>query len=356
MLDDKQALIKIDPDNVMGSISMFPDQCQEAWDQASKLKFPDEFKNVDNIIVCGMGGSSFTPKTIKELYFDKIKKPYEVVNGYDLPAYANQNSLIILSSYSGTTEEVLSCLKQAKDLNSKITVVTKGGDLEKYITDSGGVGFIFKASKNPSNQPRVGAGYTLFGHLGILYSLDLIDLDQIEVEEAIKYSKIVGDKMGSDVLTDQNPAKKLALTLKDTYPYLIAAEHFRGFVNGFANQINETAKMISDYRYIPELNHHLMEGLKNPSSLQENALFVLLRSDLYSKNISLRFDITKEVIEAQSIKTHQIFFEGDTKLKQVLEGFTLSGFTTMYMAALYGINPVKIPWVDHFKKKLQELK
>lgn len=356
MLDDILNIKKIDSDNVMESISLFSDQCQEAWDQSSKLQFPDEYKNVENIIVCGMGGSSFTPKTVKELYFDKITKPYEIINGYDLPAYANQNSLVILSSYSGTTEEVLSCLEQAKETKSKITVVTKGGDLEKYISDTDGVGFIFNAKNNPSNQPRVGVGYTIFGHLGILYSLGFIDLDSKEVEEAIEYSRIVGQKMSADINTDQNPAKQLAITLKDTHPFLIAAEHFRGYVNGFANQINETAKMISDYRYIPELNHHLMEGLKNPDNLKENAIFVFLKSNLYSKNISLRFDITKDVVEKQNIKTHQIEFEGDTKLKQVLEGLVLSGFTTMYMAALYGINPAKIPWVDHFKSKLKELK
>jgi hypothetical protein len=118
------------------------------------------------------------------------------------------------------------------------------------------------------------------------------------------------------------------------------------------NQINETAKMISDPRFISELNHHLLEGLQRPDTLHETGLFVFFESDLYSEPIKKRFGITKTVVEKQNVKTHSISLQGKTKLAQVLGAYALSGFTTFYMAMLYDTDPVAIPWVDFFKAEL----
>ena len=94
-------------------INFLPDQCQSAWQVSSNLKFPDSYSAVKNIVICAMGGSRFTPLTVKYLFPDKITLPYEIIDDYDLPAYVNENTLVILSSYSGATEEVLSCRDQA---------------------------------------------------------------------------------------------------------------------------------------------------------------------------------------------------------------------------------------------------
>ena len=132
----------------------------------------------------------------------------------------------------------------------------------------------------------------------------------------------------------------------------MTSEFLRGFGNGFANQINETAKMLSDPRFIPELNHHFMEGLKRPDTLHQNGIFVCILSELYSDVTKKRFKITKEVVEKQQVKTLEIPLTGPSKLAQVLEGYTLSGYTTFYMAMRYNTDPVAIPWVDYFKTQL----
>lgn len=322
----------LDPSNVLGSTAMFPDQCKQAWEESSNIEFGDDFKNIYNIVVCGMGGSRFTPKTIKELYKDRIKEPYEIIEDYTLPAYVDSDTLVILSSYSGTTEEVLSCREEAKKKGARIVAVSS--------KNMGVPGYYFTPTFNPCGQPRIGGGYLLMGHLGILKALGLIDVTDAEVTEAIDFARTVDH-------TDS-----LSKVLYDTHPFIITADFLKGFGNGFANQINETAKMISDYRYIPELNHHLMEGLKHPDTLHKNGLFLFFLSDLYSSSIQKRFAITEEVVKKQNISTHSIKLRGKTKLAQVLEGFTISGFTTYHLAMLYGTDPVAIPWVTYFKEQL----
>lgn len=325
----------LDSSNVLGSTAMFPDQCLQAWEESSKIVFGEAYKDIYNIVVCGMGGSRFTPKTIKELFKDRIKEPYEIVEDYTLPGYVDHDTLVILSSYSGTTEEVLACRQDAKKRGARITAVSS-----KPMTD--GPAYIFDPKFNPCGQPRIGGGYLLMGHLGILKALNMIDIADDEVKLAIDHARTI----------DKHKGEELANVLFDKHPFIITAEFLKGFGNGFANQINETAKMISDYRYIPELNHHLMEGLNHPNTLRTNGLFLFFLSELYSLSIKKRFAITEEVVKKQHVATHAVLLTGKTKLAQVLEAFMISGFTTFYLAMLYGTDPVAIPWVTYFKQEL----
>lgn len=351
-LDDIAGMKTKDPSGVLSSTGLFPDQCQQAWEESSKIVFPDAYKRVKNIVVCGMGGSRFTPKTIKELFRDRMSVPYEIVEDYTVPAYVNSDSLVILSSYSGSTEEVLSCAQDAAKRGAKLTGVVKGGKVGDLFKSKGVPAYFFDPKFNPCGQPRIGGGYLLFGHLGLLVALGFLTIDETEVRDAIAYAREVGKKYQPSVPPDQNEAKKVAVCLKDKHPFIITAEFLRGFGNAFANQINETSKLISDYRYIPELNHHLMEGLQYPETLHINGVFVFFKSPLYSAPIQKRFDITREVVKKQNIKTHALTLTGTTKLAQVLEAYTLSGYTTFYMAMLYDTDPVAIPWVDYFKAQL----
>jgi glucose/mannose-6-phosphate isomerase len=260
--------------------------------------------------------------------------------------------LVILSSFSGTTEEVISAGRDAMKKGAKLSAVVQGGPIGEMLKKEHIPAYIFNPVYNPCGQPRIGGGYLLLGHLGILRALKLIEISDEEVHEAIQHAREITTSMTVNVVAEKNPAKKLAQTLLDTHPFIITAEHMKGFGNGFANQINETAKMISDYRYISELNHHLMEGLKRPDALHEHGLFVFFMSDLYSAPIQKRFSITQEVVKKQQVKTHTIALLGKTPFAQLLEGFVLSGFTTFYMAMLYDNDPVAIPWVSYFKDQL----
>ncbi|KKU82871.1 MAG: Bifunctional phosphoglucose/phosphomannose isomerase [Microgenomates group bacterium GW2011_GWA2_47_8] len=353
-LDDVAAMKKLDPSGVLESTGKFADQCQQSWEEASAIRFPESYKNIYNIVVCGMGGSRFTPRTIKELFRDRIKEPYEIVEDYSLPAYVDKDTLVILSSFSGTTEEVLSCGQDAVNRGAHVTGVMKNGDgkITAFLKSQGATGYFFDPKYNPCGQPRIGGGYMLMGHLGILKALELIDIEDKEVAEAIAYARTFGSQCSADVPTQKNPAKQLARTLKDTHPFIVTCEFLRGFGNGMANQINETAKMISDPRNIPELNHHMMEGLKHPEALHQSGMFLFFLSHFYSAFVLKRYAITKEVVEKQMVKTHTVELGGPSKLAQALEAFTLAGFTTFYMAMLYDTDPVAIPWVDYFKDQL----
>lgn len=332
-------------DPVKKSLELLPEQFEEAWKASSNVKHDLNADEIKNIVVCGMGGSRFTPLTVKYLFEDKLKVPYLICDSYNLPGFVDESSLVILSSYSGTTEEVISCMQEAFRKGSKIAAVASGGEIVKVAKEKSLPSYIIDPKSNPSGQPRLAAGYMLGGHMGLLKSFGLLDITDGEIKESLNYVR--------DLISQgDGKYKGYADKLKDKYPFIIVSEHLRGFANGFANQINENAKAISDFRYISELNHHLMEGLANPSWFKEKGLFVFMKSSLYHPRIQKRFDLTKEVVSKQGIETFEIELSGKTKLDQVLEGFTISGFTTYYLSKIYNVDPIKIPWVDYFKEKL----
>ncbi len=356
-LDDAKAMQKMDPSGVLTSTEKFPDQCTQAWKESSAITFPDEYKKVKNIVVCGMGGSRFTPKTIGALFRKHLTVPYEICEDYTVPGYVNSESLVILSSYSGTTEEVLFAGQDGLKKGAKLAGVMMNGNgsVATFLKEQKAPVYFFDPKFNPCGQPRIGGGYLLMGHLGLLKALGFVTVEDKEVADAIEFAREIGKKYTASVATDKNPAKQLALFLKDKHPFIITAEFLKGFGNGFANMINETAKMISDYRYISELNHHLLEGLTHPDTLHQNGVFIFFLSHCYSGQIKKRFGITRDVVEKQHVATHDIELTGPDKISQVLEAFTLASFTTYYMAMLYDTDPVAIPWVDYFKVQLSKL-
>lgn len=352
-LDDVVVMKEKDPSGVLASTALFADQCADAWEQSQKVLFPEDYKKVRNIVVAGMGGSRFTPKTIKNLYRKYITVPYEICEDYKVPGYVNADSLVILSSYSGTTEEVLSAGKDALSKGAKLAgIVKKGSMIGEFLEGQHAPSYFFDPKFNPCGQPRIGGGYLLMGHIGLLKALGKIAIKEEEIPAAISFARELAKKYHPSVLEKDNKAKQLARFLKDKHPFIITAEFLKGFGNGFANQINETAKTISDSRYISELNHHLLEGLTYPDTVHQNAVFVFFLSHCYSEPIQKRFVITKDVVNRQHVATYDISLTGPDKISQVLEAYTLSGFTTYYMAMLYDVDPVAIPWVDYFKDKL----
>ena len=123
ILDSREKINAIDKTGLLSSVESLPDQIQDAWEQTQNLVFPDTYPNISNIIVSGMGGSSLGAQVIKRLFKDELSVPIEIYPHYHLPGYAGKNSLVILSSYSGTTEETLAAAENALQVGSKIAVI-----------------------------------------------------------------------------------------------------------------------------------------------------------------------------------------------------------------------------------------
>jgi glucose/mannose-6-phosphate isomerase len=343
-LNNLDEIKKLDPKDVYGSTGMFFKQCMQVWTEG-KIVFPSEYKVIDNIIVCGMGGSAYGGYVAQTLFKDALAVPIYSNNDYHLPAFANNRSLIILSSYSGSTEESLSCGEEAYEKRFPVIGITAGGKLAELLTSHNSPFLHFNPINNPSGQPRLGTGYMVLGFISLLVNLGFIKYTDEEVMQAVKEVEEQVEQMKA-------VAQEVAKQLQGKIPALFAAEHLVGNVHILRNQLNETAKTFSAFEDIPELNHHLMEGLKNP---QDNKLAVLfVNSDMYSDKIKKRMELTKDVVAKNNVSVLNYNPAGTTKLAQSLSVLSFGGYLSLYLALLYGQDPSLIPWVDYFKEQLSK--
>ena len=333
-------------DQVLKSINFFPEQIKDSLEKSLKLNLPKKYQQIENIVACGMGGSRFPHHIIKELFKEEIKIPYLINDDYNLPGFVDSNTLVILSSYSGMTEEVLTTGQKAYEKKAKIIGISTGGKLKEFINKINAPGYFFNPIYNPSGQPRIGFGYLIGGILGILLNLEVLNYQKKEIIFAIN---------NIEIKKIENEAEQMAKKILNKYPYYIVSEFLTGIGNAIANQTNETAKSISSFRIIPELNHHLMEGLKNPQELKKIAIFIFFFSKLFSSSIRKRFFITKEIVEKNNIETLWHELKGQNKVEQAFELMAFGNYLTMHLSSLYGENPSAIPYVDYFKKKLKEI-
>jgi glucose/mannose-6-phosphate isomerase len=342
-------------DVVAISVDALPKQLEQSFTEASQIVFPDEYKSATKIVVSGMGGSRFPSLILQFLFKDKLKIPYLINDDYILPSFVDKKTLVILSSYSGTTEEVLAIGKLAKEKGAMLAGMCAGGDVAEFLKKEGAPCYVFDPIHNPSGQPRIGFGYAVGGHIGLLIALGVVAVSKEDVDSAIGNLPALLSNLKLQVPIDKNPVKQLAQKLHEKYPYYIVSEFLTGVGNAVGNQTNETAKSISSFRVIPELNHHMMEGLKHPSVLKDLGVFVFFYSKLYSTPIQKRYAITKDVVEQNKLMTVWYELSGKTKIEQVFELMGVGSYLSMYLAALYGEDPTVIPFVDYFKEQLKKL-
>lgn len=343
-LNNLEEIKKLDPKRVYESTEMLADQCEQIWNDSKSLKFSEELKTAKNIIVCGMGGSAYGGHVALSLFKNNLQIPIYVNNDYSLPAFADENTLVILTSYSGSTEETLSCLEEAINKNCKIIGLTSGGKLAESLKNNKKDVFVFESKFNPSGQPRLGTGYIVLGTIILLDKLGFLNIDddfQKSIEDLKKNKEEIKER-----------AKEISRDLQNFIPVIFAAEFLEGNSHIIRNQFNETSKSFSSFHVLPELNHHLMEGLRNPKN---NKLKILsISSNLYSDIVKKRITLTKDVVSKNSVPYLEYEAVGETKISQALNVLSFGGYLTLYLALSYGLDPSLIPWVDFFKENLHK--
>ncbi|KKQ39064.1 MAG: Bifunctional phosphoglucose/phosphomannose isomerase [Candidatus Magasanikbacteria bacterium GW2011_GWA2_37_8] len=351
ILNNLNEIKKLDSQNMLGSIELLGAQVKQIWEEGKKLKLPISYKKVKNVVVAGMGGSNLPARIIKSVFRQELKVPVEISNDYLLPEYVNKDTLVILSSYSGSTEEVLVMAKEAAKKKAKIVVVTSGKYLAKMVK-AGIPGLVFATNNNPCSSPRMGLGYAILGQLIIFKNCGLIKFGDKDLQTILKtiekYTNLYG------IETKDNLAKRVSLLLKNKAVIFMAGEHLVGSAHVVANQMNENNKRLAVSFAIPELNHHLLEGMKLPASNPKNILTVIFNSDLYDKRIVKRVEVTRNILAQNNIANVEYLLAEATRLGQAFEALIFSSYLSFYGAMLEGLDPTAIPYVDFFKEQLKK--
>jgi glucose/mannose-6-phosphate isomerase len=298
-----------------------------------------------------MGGSTLGAHVIQAISKQYLRVPLEIIKDYNLPSYINEHTLVILSSYSGTTEETLAAAKAAEAKHAKIAVITSGGDLQELALKNNYPHYFINPTHNPSNQPRMAIGYAIVGQVGLLKSFGLIDCQSFNIEAITTFLKQKSQDYAPE--NTDNLAISLAKQVENKIIFLVSAEHLTGSTHVFNNQLNENAKHLTVELQLPELNHHYMEGLSHPDFAKQNGHFLFVNSQLYSDKLQLRVKLTQDVVTKNGYSSTIIDMTHTDPIVQAFELIQLGAYVNFYLAMLHDINPAPIPWVDYFKAQLK---
>jgi len=349
-IDSKEEIKKIDPAGMYDKIYKFPEQLEEAAEIGKKLN-PDKkyYTGINNIVVAGMGGSAIGGDLVRSYLADKIDIPFYICRNYNLPQYVNKNSLVIVSSYSGNTEETLSAFDQAVDSGAKVACITTGGELAMRADENN-----FMVAILPKGYPpRAALGFSFTPLLFLLSKLGFTPDVENDVSILIKELKSFRDKYAIETGFDNNRAKNLAAKMYNKIPIIYSGPELTDAVGTrWKGQICENAKCLAFNNQFPEFNHNELVGWNVIKAYSDKLVVVYLKDSADHERVTKRMSIVKQIVNDRKVEVIDVDSLGSTPLVRMFSLIQIGDFTSLYLAILNNIDPTPVKVIDFLKNEL----
>jgi glucose/mannose-6-phosphate isomerase len=318
-----------DKSNMASALEEVPKQFAEGFALARHAGF----SGVQNVVIAGMGGSSLHADIINELL---PALPLVAHRNYGLPDFADENTLVLATSYSGNTEETIDSLREALRRRCKTIVVANAGKLLE-IAKREGLQFV----QIPQViQPRCGTGYFFSSTLQVLYNCGL----------SPDFTRQVSELSLSLLDVNASEAKALAKKLKGRLPVIYASQKFLPAARISKIKFNENSKTQCLYNVFPELNHNEMVGFTKPLAKFH---FLLLQDENDEPRVKKRMQVMKKLFEARKMPVTILPLNGKNFLEKTFRATYFFDWVSYYLALEYGIDPAPVEMVEKFKKALE---
>lgn len=324
-------------------VRRFSGQLKEGLELFKLSKVSSGDQEFLNIYISGMGGSAVGADFIQSIVRNVCDYPIIVGKTYTVPHFISKNTLAIVSSYSGNTEETLSSYKQLVQRGAKVIVISSGGELIKMAQE-----LKQDIIQLPSgwSSPRACLAYSLLAQLFALHKLNIItDFFIPQLTAAIK---LLDDSQ--DEIIEQ--ARQLADLLKDKWIVIYSSDQFEPVCLRFRQQINENSKMLCWHNVIPEMNHNELVGWRWNHPFVAS-VFIRDR-DEYSR-IQARMELTKEVVGHYAASVMDIYARGDSYLEKSLYLLHLLDYVSVFLAEKNQVDAVEVRVIDFLKTELAKL-
>jgi len=339
-----------DNQNERAIIADFGNQIVEAVDIGNNTIVPDNYKNINKIIIAGLGGSAIGGDLLRSVLHYECKVPIYINRNYFLPEFADEKTLVIISSYSGGTEESLSAYEDAIKRKCKIVCISSGGKLSLFAESNGNL-----IIKVPGGlQPRCALGYSFFPMLILMTKLGLAE------DKSMQYQNIINNiksrsRTYMELDEKNNQALNIAALLKGKIPVIYSSNDLLDIVNlRWRCQVNENAKSLAFGNLLSEMNHNEIVGWQNNPELLKNFAVISLVDSEDNPRLLTRMKITLDIIKGLSALEIQLSGEGGTKLERIFDLIYLGDWMSYYLAILYKVDPTPIEKINILKNKLAE--
>lgn len=330
---------KIDKSNLKQVIKDFPNQFEKAFEFAKDIRVEKDF---DQLVICGMGGSALPADIVKAYLESKgVDLNIKICRDYNLPKSVSQNCLILASSYSGNTEETISCLEEAKNKGLSIVGLSKGGKIQELCKQDK-IPHIQYPEDGPTFQPRYALGYAFTAIITLLVNSGKVKDVSGDIIELSLYLK---------KLNNETKGQEIAKTLKGKVPIIYSTNKYGDSMARIVKiKINENSKTQAFFNVFPELNHNEMVGFTN---LQGDYHVIIFQDpDEHKRNLK-RIEITSKLLNEKGVPVTIIKLGGKSVLQKIFSGIIIGDWISYHLALAYEQDPTPVDMVENFKRKIE---
>jgi glucose/mannose-6-phosphate isomerase len=344
---------KIDESKMLDLVTHLPDQIEQAWAMMKTFKAPP-ITGRGPVIICGMGGSAIGGKLLRDMIQQDARVPLYLESRYALPEFADRTTPVVCASYSGNTEEVLSCFQNALMKGCPTIALTSGGKLAAE-GQSAGVPVVRVPAGMP---PRAALGYLFAPLLGLLSKWGIYEAEDGAVETAVRRGRKLAEKYSLGGDPAESKPMQLAKRIYGKTPLiyggdgLLAAAAYR-----WKCQFNENSKTMAFANNFPELWHNEVMGWDAPERLRGDFFLIVLRDPEDHPRVQRGMEAAYKMLEPLANGAVLIDSEGDKgregRLSRLLSIILLGDFTSVYLAVEYGKDPTPIERIEQIKEQLR---
>lgn len=350
-IDNIKDIRKIDKSDMLGILESFPAQIGRAKNIGEMFCPDPAFGNgIRNIVCTGLGGSAIGADIARSLTQGEIAVPVFVNRNYFLPAFVNKDSLVVVSSYSGNTEETLSAYRDARKRKAKIVAITSGGALGDECAGDGSP-FI---KIPPLLPPRCALGYSFFPLLILLSKFKLIKDKSADICETIGLlERMEKTSLGMQVKGKKNGAKSMAKAIHGKFPVIYSAcGHIDSAATRWRGQLAENSKTLASSHLFPEMCHNEIVGWENPGFMLKGSAAVILRDRGDLDRVAKRMDIVKDILKRRKVDVFEVRSAGRSLLARIFSLVYIGDFVSFYLAILNDCDPTPVKRIDYLKERL----
>jgi len=334
-----EELEKIDSKKIFKVYDKWPDIAKESYEQEF-LK--PEFKDIDHIVFAGMGGSG----TIGDVFSSVLSKNdihTSIVKGYLLPKTVDENTLVVVTSVSGNTQESLTILQNSKNSKAKFIALSSGGMIKQYAMKNG----VNYQEIKMEHSPRASFSKYIFTTLKILELV--IPVKKSDISDAISKMEIMQKNISSNNLNEENVALNLAKWMTGI-PALYYPGGLESAAIRFKNSLQENSKLHVITEEIMEACHNGIVSWERKSNIQP---ILIQGSDDYFKTKE-RWELLKEFFNSKQIDYKEIFSVSGNIVSKITNLIYLLDYASIYHSVISGIDPSPVSAIDFIKERLSK--
>jgi glucose/mannose-6-phosphate isomerase len=338
----REQVAAVDPQDMLGEVLAQPHQVADALWRSDAAGVPRRYMD-GGLVVCGMGGSAIGGDLGRAAIGSRAGRPLRVVRGYDLVPWMGADALVLCASYSGNTEETLSCFRKAGELGAPRVVLTTGGELAALARDEG-----VPVIGVPSGmQPRAAVVYMTVATLHCAAAAGVCESLTGEAEAAADLLGTLADEWGP-AAPEESFAKSIARALHRTVPVVYGSRITAAPAVRWKTQINENVKQPAFYAGLPEANHNDICAWERADEFGRWSAVLLDDADLHTQ-LRRRIELTSDVVGEHG---HIVESRGRSPVERVMSLVFLGDLVSVYMAALAGVDPTPVAMLERFKGEL----